>query len=120
MSDPNQQCLSNWTITGCGRRAINNGVCDSVTSSVCGRTYSYVCGRILAFQRGYSGAFFCVIHIVQQSRGYSGAFFSCNSYSTPIETTDLSGASLTHGPAGSRQHIWSFVAASKKKSLGQL
>ena len=57
MSDPNQQCPSNWTlvttpIRGCGRRARSYGVCDLVTYSVHGRTYSSVCGRILAYQRG--------------------------------------------------------------------
>ena len=104
MSDPNQQCPSNWNLTitpirGCGRRAINNGVCDSETYSVYGRTYSYVCGRILAFQRGHSGAFFRVV----------------NSHSTTIETPYLSGVSLTHGPPGSRQHIWSFAGASEEE-----
>ena len=100
MSDPNQQCPSNWNLTttpirGCGRRATNNGVCDSVTYSVYGRTYSYVCGRILAYQKGYAGAFFRVI----------------KSYSTTIDTAYLSGLTLTHGLRGSRQHIWSFVGA---------
>ena len=100
MSDPNQQCPSNWNLTttpirGCGRRATSGGVCDSVTYSVYGRTYSYVCGRILAYQKGRAGAFFRVI----------------NSYSTTIDTAYLSGLMLTHGPTGSRQHIWSFVGA---------
>ena len=66
MSDPNQQCPSNWTlittpIRGCGRRATNFGVCDSVTYSVHGRTYSSVCGRILAYQKGLAAAFHNVI-----------------------------------------------------------
>ena len=65
MSDPNQQCPSNWTlvttpIRGCGRRARSYGECDSVTYSVHGRNYSSVCGRILAYQRGVAYAFYSV------------------------------------------------------------
>ena len=96
---PNQQCPSNWTlittpIRGCGRRR-SYGECDSVTYSVHGRTYSSVCGRILAYQRGLANAFYNVIF-----------------YNTiTIEEAYLSGVSLTHGSAGSRQHIWSFVGA---------
>ena len=93
MSDLNQQCPSNWRvittpIRGCGRRARGYGECDSVTYSVHGCNYSSVCGRILAYQRGWADAF----------------------YNT-IEEAYLSGVSLTHGRAGSRQHIWSFVGA---------
>ena len=101
MSDPNQQCPSNWTlvtspIRGCGRKNISFLSCDSVTFSVHGHTYSSVCGRIPAYQRGYTIAFY-------------GANLG------GIDTIDeayLSGVSLTHGPAGSRKHIWSFVGAS--------
>ena len=100
MSDPNQQCPSNWTlvttpIRGCGRRARSYGECDSVTYSVHGRNYSSVCGRILAYQREWAGAF---SNVITYNVG-------------TIEEAYLSGVSLTHGPAGSRQHIWSFVGA---------
>ena len=98
MSDPNKQCPSNWTlittpIRGCGRRAIRARQCDSVTYSVHGRTYSSVCGRILAYQRGWAGAFYHAI----------------NSNLDTIDSAYLSGVSLTHGPAETKQHIWSFV-----------
>ena len=99
MSDLNQQCPSNWTlitspIRGCGHRG-TAGQCDSVTYSVHGRSYSSVCGRILAYQRGLADAFYLAIHIQFDT----------------IDTAYLSGVSLTHGSAGSRQHIWSFVGA---------
>ena len=105
MSDPNQQCPSNWTlittpIRGCGRRDINAYTCDSVTYSVHNRTYSSVCGRILAYQRGYSSALYTALL----------------TYRNTIEASYLSGLSLTHGPAGSRQHIWSFVGAQYEQS----
>ena len=100
MSDPNQQCPSTWTlittpIRGCGRRVTGFGQCDSVTYSVHGRSYSSVCGRILAYQRGRAAAFHNVI---------------VNNLDT-IATAYLSGVSLTHGPAETRKHIWSFVGA---------
>ena len=100
MSDLNQQCPSNWTlittpIRGCGRTATDYGQCDSVTYSAYGRSYSSVCGRILAYQRGQAVAFYQAIK---------------NNLDT-IDTAYLSGVSLTHGPAETRQHIWSFVGA---------
>ena len=100
MSDPNQQCPSNWTlittpIRGCGFRATAYGQCDSVTYSVHGHTCSSVCGRILVYQRGLADAFYPAIV----------------SNLDTIDTAYLSGVSLTHGPAHSRQHIWSFVGA---------
>ena len=82
-------------IRGCGRRARSYGECDSVTYSVHGRTYSSLCGRILAYQKGVAGAFH---NVIAYNLG-------------TIEEAYLSGVSLSHGPAGSRQHIWSFVGA---------
>ena len=106
MSDLNQQCPSNWTlittpIRGCGRRASTWQSCDSVTYSVPGRSYSSVCGRILAYQRGWAGAFYHAIR------------FNLDT----IDTAYLSGVSLTHGPAETRQHIWSFVGADYEQNL---
>ena len=101
----NTMCPANWTlittpIRGCGRRATVLGVCDSVTYSVHGRSYSSVCGRILAYQRGAAGAFYNAIY---------------SNFDT-IEEAYLSGVSLTHGPAGLRKHIWSFVGAYYEKN----
>ena len=100
MADHGNMCPANWTlderpVRGCGRRATGTRQCDSVTYSVHGRSYSSVCGRILAYQRGVAGAFYHAIN---------------NNYNT-IDTAYLSGVSLTHGPAETRKHIWSFVGA---------
>ena len=100
MADRGNMCPSNWTlherpIRGCGRRASGWQTCDSVTYSVHGRSYSSVCGRILAYQRGSASAFLNAIY---------------NNLTT-IDTAYLSGVSLTHGPAETRKHIWSFVGA---------
>ena len=100
MSDLNQHCPSNLTlitspIRGCGRRATLSRQCDSVTYSVHGRSYSSVCGRILAYQKAWAVAF-------------NNAILS---NLDTIDTAYLSGVSLTHGPAETRRHIWSFVGA---------
>ena len=102
MSDPNQECPSNWTIItspirGCGRKATGYGECDSVTYSVHGRSYTTVCGRILAYQKGWAYAFY---HTT----------YNYNNLDT-IDAAYLSGVSLTHGSEETRQHIWSFVGA---------
>ena len=101
MSDPDQQCPSNWNlittpIRGCGRSSTEHLTCDSVFNPVNSRYYSSVCGRILAYQRGESYAFFNSIN--------------CPGYNN-IEFPYVSGISLTHGPAGNRQHIWTFAGA---------
>ena len=96
MSDPNQQCPSNWILTttpvrGCGRSSTAGSTCDSVFYPVNGRTYSSVCGRVNAYQFGRAAAF----------------YFQSNN----IEVQYVSGVSITHGRPGSRQHIWTFAAA---------
>ena len=100
MADRGHMCPANWRlletpVRGCGRRTWIGHTCESVTYSVHGRSYSSVCGRILAYQRGLGGAFY-----------HAG-----NNNLNTIEEAYLSGVSLTHGPAETRQHIWSFVGA---------
>ena len=99
MSDPNQQCPSNWTLTtspirGCGRSSAGYYTCDSSFYPVHGRTYSSVCGRVLAYQRGRALGFYAALQTERNT----------------TESAYMSGVSLTHGPAGSRQHIWTFAA----------
>ena len=100
MSDPNQQCPSNWNITtspvrGCGRSSAESNTCDSSFYPVLGRTYSSVCGRVLAYRRGLSLGFYAALATGRNT----------------IDAAYVSGVSVTHGPAGSRKHIWTFVAA---------
>ena len=99
MSDTNQQCPSNWTLTtspvrGCGRTTRGSISCDSAFYSVKSRTYSTVCGRINAYQKGHSFAFFNLLQL-----------------GNTLDQSYISGVSVTHGPAGNRSHIWSFVGA---------
>ena len=100
MSDPNQRCPANWTLTtspvrGCGRSSAGRFTCDSVFYPVLGHTYSSVCGRVLAYQKGVGTAFYAALEGGENT----------------IDDTYLSGLSVTNGPAGSRQHIWTFAAA---------
>ncbi len=99
MSDPSATCPSNWTVhnspRGCGRRSSLIYACDSTIFPVGGLTYSSVCGRILAHQRGSTDAFRNPI-----SFGF-----------TTIDSAYVDGISVTHGPVGSRQHIWTFASA---------
>ena len=98
MSDPNQQCPASWTlhtspVRACGR-LIDATACDSAVFAN-SQAYSRVCGRVIAVQKGAPEAFIRVV--------------AGNSAS--LEDVYIDGVSLTHGAAGSRQHIWSFAAA---------
>ncbi len=91
---PSQQCPSTWTlittpVRGCGRSVTS---CESAFFPSNGRSYSRVCGRVLAYQKGDPEA------LLHRNIDLEGAY--------------IDGVSLTHGAAGSRQHIWSFVVAS--------
>ena len=99
MSDPNQQCPSNWglitsPVRGCGRPT-DASTCNSAVFPSLGSSYSHVCGRINAVQKGRPDAFH--LSIEGRNPGLEGIY--------------IDGVSLTHGAAGSRQHIWTFVAA---------
>jgi hypothetical protein len=101
MSDPdNQQCPSGWRqiatpLNACGRKGSD---CDSAIFPTDGSPYTRVCGRIIAIQKGITGAFHQSVHDrVPNTPG--------------LENTYFSGVSLTHGTAGSRQHVWTFAAA---------
>ena len=94
MSDPNQQCPSNWQlitfpVRGCGRSSSANNTCDSAVFPSNGVSYSRVCGRINAIQRGVPDAF-------HNSRLINSAL---------LEDAYVGGVSITHGAAGSRGHL---------------
>ena len=97
MRDPSQQCPSAWTLQTrsseprrlCGRNSSVHG-CDSVTYSTFGINYSHVCGRVIGYQYYSTDAF--------------------GPGSQTIEGYYVDGVSLTHGPPGLRQHIWTFAA----------
>ena len=103
MSDPTMQCPSTWrevrtsstNVRACGGIALGDRACDShIFPNTDLVTYSQVCGRMVGYHTSAPDAF----------RPYHERSV------TTIEGSYLDGVSLTQGPAGSRQHIWSFAA----------
>ena len=95
MADTSYNCpiglnLTSYSKRTCGQSLTTYGGCSSTTFSVGGLPYSRVCGRIRGYQFGATSAFY--------TSGQS------------IDSYYVEGVSLTHGVAGSRQHIWTFAA----------
>ena len=99
MNDSSQTCPSAWAtintpVRGCGRQPSNCGSCHSVFYSSNGLSYTQVCGRINGYQYGTPNAFYpSVIRSINLDKWY------------------VDGVSLTHGPPGSRTHVWTFANA---------
>ena len=105
MSEPSQECPSNWTlhtspVRGCGRSTFSSYSQDSAFFMADGRTYSRVCGQILAYQKGYPEAFYNSIVLRRNE----------------VDDAYVDGISLTHGPIGSRQHVWTFAVSAYEES----
>ena len=99
MSDLQQTSPSNWTLNtspvrGCGRSSIGGLTCDSVVYPLNGLRYSSFYGIIIAYHKGYS-------------YGFPSVWMKAVS----MEAVYASGVSITHGPPGARQHVWTFVGA---------
>ena len=96
MTDPNQQCPGEWMLQNytteprrlCG--ASNSILCSSAMYSTYGISYSRVCGRMIGYQFSAPDAF--------------------ATRTNSIDSFYVDGVSLTYGPPGARQHIWSFTA----------
>ena len=98
MTDTSYNCPTGLNLTSyskrtCGRSHTTYGGCSSTTFSVGGLPYSRVCGRIRGYQFGVTGVFWAYAN---RNQGIDGYY--------------VDGVSLTHGGAGSRQHIWTFAA----------
>ena len=85
--------LTSFSKRTCGRSHTSTFGCSSTIFSVGGLQYSRVCGRIRGYQFGAASAFW---GYVNRNQGIDGYY--------------IDGISLTHGGAGSRQHIWTFAA----------
>ena len=95
MTDTSYNCPTGLNLTSyskrtCGRSHVTRTGCSSTSFSVEGLPYSCVCGRIRGYQFGAPSAFYTNIQ--------------------NIDSSYVEGVSLTHGDAGSRQHIWTFAA----------
>ena len=104
MSDPAESCPENWRLVrrrqlrACDMASTSRNACDSAFFHLSsGEQYSQVCGKVIAYQRGSTDAF--------------GPYNNLD-----LEDAYIDGVSLTHGAAGSRQHIWSFVAANSEEN----
>ena len=100
MTDPNQQCPSNWQeistsgVRSCARTNSAGASCDSAFyPNTGGNSYSQVCGRVIGYQYCTTDAFG---HIIG------------NLPNDDINTFYVDGVSITRG--NPRQHVWSFAA----------
>ena len=108
MSNPTTRCPGTWretnvnsAVRACGGVRLGDRVCDSNIFPNTNRiTYNQVCGRMVGYQLSAPDAF----------RSYYRRSV------TTIEGPYLDGVSLTHGRAGSRQHIWSFAVGESETS----
>ena len=92
MTDPTQQCPYPWQnvtspVASCEKSA--SVLCDSVSISTSGANYQMVCGRFLGYQVGTPDG-----------------FASCCGR---LETHYVDGISITYGPPGRRQHVYTYA-----------
>ena len=100
MAISSHQCPTTWReITmprrACGPAAGSQPDCSSAFFSTQGLNYTRIHGRVTGYQYGSTNAF--------------SAYIDANS--TTIDENYLDGVSITRGQPESRQHIWSFAAA---------
>ena len=112
MTDRSQQCPGEWILRSnysseqmrlCGSSTSRISGCLSATFSTHGISYSHVCGRITGYQYATTDA-----------------FYSSSPQQNPsilIDSYYVDGVSLTHGPPGARQHIWTFAAGLSEPQL---
>ena len=100
MTDPTQQCPPSWAKIAAPRASCSKKTgqpCDSSVIGTSGASYQTVCGRFRGYQVGTPDAF-------ARCGSPSGA-------SNTIEDPYVDGISITYGPAGKRQHIFTYAAA---------
>ena len=103
MSDPSHECPSGWTLVpsparSCTGRGISTTFeCNSAFFPTHRLSYSRVCGQLIGYQDGTPDG---LRELILRTAGVN-----------TIEASYVDGVSLTHGRAGSRQHIWTFVGA---------
>ncbi len=103
MTDSSHQCpgdMEEITLSGkrlCGRSSNDRWSCVSSNFSTNSLQYSQVCGRITGYQYKYMYAF----HFYTNPAYYPEA--------QSIDSYYVDGVSVTHGPPGSREHVWTFA-----------
>ncbi len=103
MTNSSHQCpgdMEEVTLTGkrlCGRSSNADKSCVSADFSTNSLQYSQVCGRITGYQYGHAYAFYWYQYPTYYPEAQS------------IDSWYMEGVSVTHGPPGSREHVWTFV-----------
>ena len=103
-SNCNHQCPSGLRMQQHHRRCVRNTTdsgCTSVTYPTNGIAYSRVCGKIRAIQDSHPTGF--------------RPFIERNTLT--LEDSYVDGVSITHGSAGSRNHIWTFATSYSDNSM---
>ena len=98
MEDSSQHCPSGLRMQQHHHRCVRNTEargCASVVYPTNGIAYSRVCGKIRAIQESHPAGF----------RPY------IQRPTLTLEDSYVDGVSLTHGPVGSRKHIWTFATS---------
>ncbi len=101
MTNSSYQCpgdMEEVTLSGkrlCGRNVNAHQSCPvSAHFSTNSLQYSQVCGRITGYQYGHVNAFY---------------WYTYFSKAQSIDSWYVGGVSVTHGPPGSREHVWTFA-----------
>ncbi len=103
MTNSSHQCpgdMEEVTLSGkrlCGRSSNADRSCVSANISANSLQYSQVCGRITGYQYGEVHAFY----LYRDPTTYPEA--------QSIDSYYVDGVSVTHGPPGSREHVWTFA-----------
>ena len=101
MTNPEETCPSPLTLYEangtrlCGPTGPSGVTCSSVTFPTFNYQYSHVCGRAVGFSYHNPCAFLSSQPGQIWSQNFDGAY--------------VSGLSITHGPPGSRTHIWTYA-----------
>ncbi len=107
MTDSSHQCLGDMeevTLAGkrlCGRSYNAYRSCVSANFSTNRLQYSQVCGRITGYQ---------------YRRVYGFLYYYGKAMS--IESYYVDGVSVTHGPPGRREHVWTFASGYNEDGVG--
>lgn len=104
IKERSQHCPSGFQMQEGHRRCVRNTEdrgCTSVVYPTNGISYSRVCGKIRAIQESHPAGF----------RPYIGG------RKLTLENNYVDGVSLTHGPVGSRKHIWTFATSYSDNSM---
>ena len=104
MKNSSQHCPSGLRMQEGHRRCVRNTEargCTSVIYSTNGIAYSRVCGKIRAIQYSHPAGFLPYIRRP----------------TLMLEDSYVDGVSLTHGPIGSRNHIWTFATSYSDNSM---